>query len=94
MNRDTTGPRWRERCGDSTFPFRYPPLLKLAIQLLQSTTIRRMPTRVASDVEELPKQSVAVNLRPQIGVMVTSDTRESEKHRPLLSNGGFQTNEC
>jgi hypothetical protein len=53
-----------------------------------------MPTRVAGDVEELPKQSVAVNLRPQIGVMVTSDTRESEKHHPLLSNGGFQTNEC
>lgn len=73
---------------------RYPPLLKLAIQLLQSPTVRRMPTRVAGDVEELPKQSVAVNLRPQIGVMVTSDTRESEKHHPLLSNGGFQTNEC
>ena len=67
---------------------------KAAVQLLQSPTIRRMPIRVASDVEELPKQSVVVTLRPQIEVMVTSDTRESEKHHPLLSNGGFQTNEC
>jgi DNA ligase-4 len=45
-----------------------------AVQLLQSPTIRRMPTRVANDVEELLKQSVAVNLRPQIGVMVTQAT--------------------
>jgi DNA ligase 4 len=44
------------------------------VQLLQSPTIRRMPTRVAIDVEELLKQSIAVNLRPQIGVMVTQAT--------------------
>jgi DNA ligase-4 len=42
--------------------------------LLQSPTIRRMPTRVANDAEELLKQSAAVNLRPKIGVMVTQAT--------------------
>jgi hypothetical protein len=46
-------------------------------------------------LKKLLKQSVAVNLRPQIGVMVTQATHaESEKHRPLLSNGEFQTDEC
>jgi DNA ligase 4 len=47
---------------------------EVAVQLLQLPTIRRMPTRVANDVEELLKQSVAVNLRPQVRVMVTQAT--------------------
>ena len=40
---------------------RFQNSFKTAVQLLQSPTIRLMPTRVASDVEELLKQSYILN---------------------------------